>query len=223
MARSRVMSAATPAPTWAVVVPFKGTGTAKSRLEGLLSADRAALALAFALDTVLAAQACPHVSRVLVVTVESDAAAFADTGAQVVLEPAPGDLNAAVRHGASRARAGGGDPAVAALAGDLPAVTGTALSAALSATSAPRWFVSDTAGTGTTLLAATAGAALVPRFGPRSRSRHLEGGACELLVPGLERLRRDVDTRADLLEAESLGVGPHTRRALAALAARHPA
>lgn len=223
VARSAVMSEVTASPGWAVVVPFKGTGSAKSRLEGLVTDERAALALAFALDTVRAAAACPQVSRVLVVTGAPDTGSFTDVGAEVVPERLPGDLNAAVRQGVQVARGDVPGAAVAALTGDLPALTGTTLSTALSATSAPRWFVCDAVGTGTTLLAAAADAQLVPRFGPRSRSRHQESGACELLADGLERLRRDVDTRADLTAAVRLGVGPHTRRVLAALDARRPA
>lgn len=39
----------------------------------------------------------------------------------------------------------------------------------------------------------------------------------ELLLPGLDGLRRDVDTIADLRDAARIGLGPHTSAAAAAL------
>jgi 2-phospho-L-lactate guanylyltransferase len=67
---------------------------------------------------------------------------------------------------------------------------------------------------GTTLLAAPPGQRLAPAFEGASRARHLAGGARELLVPGVESVRRDVDTPEDLAAAVALGVGPRTRELL---------
>lgn len=50
------------------------------------------------------------------------------------------------------------------------------------------------------------------RFRGPSRARHRESGAHEILLPGTESVRRDVDTGADLLAALELGVGPYTAR-----------
>ena len=54
--------------TWSVVIPVKVLAQAKSRLAGLADADRRALALAMAVDTVAAAVACRLVGAVVVVT-----------------------------------------------------------------------------------------------------------------------------------------------------------
>ncbi len=67
--------------------------------------------------------------------------------------------------------------------------------------------MADAAGSGTTLYTAKPGAPFRPRFGPQSRMRHREAGAVELDLPGIPGLRRDVDTLADLREAEQLGLG----------------
>ena len=58
------------------------------------------------------------------------------------------------------------------------------------------------------------GAALEPRFGGGSAARHRASGAVPL-DGAWPSLRRDVDTAADLAAALHLGVGAHTRAALA--------
>ena len=91
-------------------------------------------------------------------------------------------------------------------------------SRALAGRIAARWpeaFVPDVQGSGTTLYTAAPGAAFRPGFGLDSRRRHAEGGAAELLLPGITGLRQDVDTPEDLRAAARLGLGPRT----AALAA----
>ncbi len=72
-----------------------------------------------------------------------------------------------------------------------------------------RVFVADAAGTGTVLLAAAPGAPLEPCFGPGSAAAHAASGAVEL-TGDWPSLRRDVDTAADLADANTLGVGPRT-------------
>lgn len=203
---------------WAVVVPVKRLPEAKSRLRLDPSAPpRERLALAMALDTVAAAAACPAVAEVLVVTADPVAAAeLRRLGARVVPEPrGPGHgLNAAVRRGAGQVAAGVG---VAALAADLPALRSGELAAALAAAgeAAPAGgFTADSAGTGTTLLAAPPGARLRPRFGPGSAAAHAAAGL-RRLDGEWPSLRRDVDTVDDLVEAVRLGLGPHTAASLA--------
>ncbi|NYI06579.1 2-phospho-L-lactate guanylyltransferase [Allostreptomyces psammosilenae] len=95
---------------WHLVVPLKPLEVAKSRL-GRRPYDvlRPRLALAFALDTVAAALACPAVAGVLVVTDDEVAgAALRGLGAEVVPDLPAAGLNAAVRHGEAlwRARLG---------------------------------------------------------------------------------------------------------------------
>src|SRR5260370_31458536 len=54
--------------SWSVVIPVKVLAQAKSRLSGLADADRAAMALAMAADTVSAAVACPAIGAGIVVS-----------------------------------------------------------------------------------------------------------------------------------------------------------
>jgi 2-phospho-L-lactate guanylyltransferase len=196
---------------WTVVVPVKHLGRAKSRLRGALpGVPHADLALALVLDTLSAALACPAVAAVLVVGSDPVVAAAAGgLGAKVLPDEPDAGLNPAVARGAAAASG-----AVAALAGDLPALRGDDLAAALGAATV-RGYVPDAAGTGTTLLAAPPGVRLDPRFGPGSARAHAASGARELTGAG-ESLRRDVDTAADLRAAARLGLGPHTAALLRA-------
>jgi 2-phospho-L-lactate/phosphoenolpyruvate guanylyltransferase len=205
---------------WVLVVPVKRLALAKSRIGEPWAPYRAELALSFAQDTVVAALAAPVVAAVVVVTDDHDVAGKVTLlGAAVVPDVPDGGQNAAIRHGfgeATRRYAGAG---VAALAADLPSLRGAELGDALAASAAyPACLVSDVAGTGTTLLTAVAGSMLSPQFGPRSRAAHRAAGAVELDGPW-PSLRRDVDTVADLLDAQRLGVGPATSALLARLAA----
>jgi 2-phospho-L-lactate/phosphoenolpyruvate guanylyltransferase len=193
-----------------VVVPAKRLAVAKTRLRPLTAGDpeaHDALVLALLADTVAAAVACPVVESVLVVTDDAAAAAeVARLGARTVADEPDSGLNPALEHGAAAA----GTPAVAALSSDLPALRPDELATALTAAgAAPRCFVADAHGTGTTLLTAV-GTALRPAFGPGSAAAHRAGGAVELTGawPGLVR---DVDTEADLRAAVQLGAGARTR------------
>ena len=49
-----------------------------------------------------------------------------------------------------------------------------------------------------------------PGFGPGSRDVHLDHGAVEVTVDGIDSVRRDVDTPHDLAAALRLGIGPRT-------------
>jgi 2-phospho-L-lactate/phosphoenolpyruvate guanylyltransferase len=203
-------------PAWVVVVPVKHTAIAKSRLAGFSPADRARLALAFARDVVTAAQACRLVSRVVVVTNDDNAAsAFRDQGAEIVADRPDDGLNPALVHAERVVRLSAPESGVAALSADLPALDTETLNAAFSAAPRGRWFVTDAAQTGTTLLAAGAGHALNPSFGTNSCAAHRSSGAQELTLETLARLRRDVDTTTDLWDAVRLGVGRYTDEALA--------
>jgi 2-phospho-L-lactate guanylyltransferase len=204
--------------TWAVVVPAKRLAVAKTRLRPLTAGDpqaHDALVLALLADTVAAALACPVVGTVLVVT--DDAAAAAEVtrlGAGTVADEPDSGLNPALEHGAAAT----GSPAVAALSSDLPALRPDELAAALeAAAAAPRCFVPDAHGTGTTLLTAV-GTPLRPAFGAGSAAAHRASGAVGLTGawPGL---LRDVDTEADLLAALELGTGDRTTPLAVALRA----
>ncbi|MFP5219598.1 MAG: 2-phospho-L-lactate guanylyltransferase [Actinomycetes bacterium] len=209
---------------WRVVVPVKRLEVAKSRLAPLGDAARRALALAFAEDVVAAAGACAVVERVLVVTDDPDVAdAVRRLGAAVVADEPDRGIDAALSHGAALL----GDPAacVAAVSADLPALRADDLAAVLHSAHGTA-VVPDAAGTGTTVLASTAGVPLRPRYGTRSLARHVADGA--QVLAAADGVRRDVDTMADLRDALALGVGPRTAAVaadlgVAAVACRSPA
>lgn len=201
------------------MVPLKPLAVAKSRLAVPADRARPALVLAFVLDTVAAALACPRVSDVTVVTDDPVAGAeLAALGARVVPDAPAAGLNAALRYGAERVRRGragagaGPGAGVGALNGDLPALRPAELAEVLreAARLPGRAFLADTAGPGTTLLTASPGVALSPGFGGASRDRHLASGAREIALTAVPSVRQDVDTAADLAAARVLGLGPHT-------------
>jgi 2-phospho-L-lactate/phosphoenolpyruvate guanylyltransferase len=201
---------------WSLVIPVKVLAHAKSRLTGLDAPRRADLALAMAADTVAAASKAAGVAAVIVVT-DDPAVSSAATGlgATVLADAPAAGLNEALEHGAAYSRAIWPERGCAGLAADLPALRPEELSRAL--TAAARFgeaFVPDADHTGTTLYAAAAGTAFRPLFGISSRERHIEAGAAELDLPGLDGLRRDVDTPDDLRSAAAIGLGPRTVAAL---------
>ncbi|WUH96938.1 2-phospho-L-lactate guanylyltransferase [Spirillospora sp. NBC_00431] len=210
---------------WSLVVPVKVLARAKTRMSPAAGPHRESLALAVAADTVAAALRCDRVRTVIVVTDDPlPAAELAALGARVVPDVPDAGLNPALVHGADRGRelaAAAGVPAgVGALSADLPALRPLELARVLDAAAAvPEAFVPDAAGTGTTLYTAGPGVPFAPAFGAGSRAAHRARGAREILLPGTDTVRRDVDTLDDLRAALTLGVGPRT----AAVAAELPA
>ncbi len=201
------------AAEWSLIIPLKPLALAKSRLAAAAGeALRPSLALAFAEDTVAAALACPAVVRLTVVTDDPRAAErLAPLGARVLPDVPGRGLNAALAYGAAVVRRLVPRAAVAAVNADLPALRPAELARVLAAADGhARSFLADSAGVGTTVLAAAPGVALAPAFGGRSRERHLASGAVELDPEGVASVRRDVDTGADLHAALALGVGPRT-------------
>ena len=212
------------AARWGLVVPVKRLVLAKTRLGRpygpYLDDVRQELALAFASDVVTAALRCPSVGVVVVVTDDPLAAATLQSlGAQVVADTPDAGHNAALEHGAALARSRYQAAGVATLSADLPCLTAEALTAALRQVGATsRAFAPDATGTGTTLLAAGADAALAAAYGPGSAERHRLSGAVPLDVAA--GLRLDVDTAEDLVRARALGVGAATAAVLTGLAGR---
>lgn len=208
-------------PAWSLVVPVKTLPLAKTRLAVPEPGFRARLALALAVDTVSAALQCSDVGAVVVVTDDPQVAAESRAlGAEAVPDVPADGLNAAIRYGERAALDLGAAGGVAALTADLPALRPRSLTAALAQVPAgERGFVPDSTGSGTTLLAAAPGVSLEPAYGPGSRRRHAGSGAVVLDVPARSGLRRDVDTVADLLAVETLGVGLRTAQVLVELRA----
>lgn len=213
---TRVSPVTEPTGGWCLVVPVKRLSVAKSRLTGTASAHRAALALAFAADTVSAALRTPSVAGVVAVTDDPDAAALLRRiGALVVTDEPDAGLNPALVHGAGVAVRRHPGAGIGALSADLPALRSAELARALQlATGHGCAVVADARGDGTTAYLAALADAFAPAFGSGSLLAHVSRGAYAL-SGGLASLRRDVDTPADLAEAVRLGVGPHTAAVVA--------
>lgn len=200
---------------WCLVVPVKRLGLAKTRLAGpgVPPLLRERLALAFAADTVSAALAAAHVTDVVAVTDDPQAAeVLSEIGATIVPDEPDAGLNAAFLFGAATARRKfGTGMGIAACTADLPALRAAELDIALAQISdGTRHFIADAHDIGTTMLFAPRGAELDPHFGGPSRAAHAASGAVELPAAKISSLRRDVDTATDLADALLLGVGPHT-------------
>jgi 2-phospho-L-lactate guanylyltransferase len=201
--------------SWTVVLPVQHAERGKSRLVGPDHLPRAELARAIALDSIAAVLDSASVRRVVVVTADPvvSASVHARDGGgpdvELLVDPGLG-LSAAVQAGADRAIELQDDASVAVLLADVPAMQGVDLTAALGAAGQhPTALVPDWDGTGTVLLTAGPFTVLRHAFGPGSAERHHELGAVRLDLD-LPRLRRDVDTAADLAAALALGVGPAT-------------
>jgi 2-phospho-L-lactate guanylyltransferase len=214
MTGSAAMTQADNAKTfaWSLVLPVKRLDSAKSRLQGPAAPYRAALALAFAADTVAAAIATAGVQEVFVVTDDAEVAQRTATlGAHVIYDEPDAGLNAALAWGADVAREDAPHAGVGALSADLPALRPAELAEVLAfagpATGAV--VVADAHGSGTTAYLAAAAVPFRPAFGIESFRAHLAGGATAF-AGDAPSVRRDVDTLEDLWAAVALGVGPHT-------------
>jgi 2-phospho-L-lactate guanylyltransferase len=191
-------------PGWTVVLPFKGGPAAKSRLGA-----PPGLAVAMAVDCIQACTAAAPVRQVVVVCPAPVPTAVTATAARIVVENRPG-IGVALRR-AQQLVSG----RCAVLPADLAALTPADVVALLDLVEAGpgglTCFVPDAQGSGTVAVAAGDAARLVLRFGPGSAAAHRAAGCVQLSLP-LPRLRRDVDTAADLFSAHELGLGAHTRR-----------
>jgi 2-phospho-L-lactate/phosphoenolpyruvate guanylyltransferase len=203
---------------WVAVVPVKDPNRAKSRLGPELETWRTDLAAAFATDTLSALLAASRVDVVVVVGGQRLPADLLEHD-RVRTLPDPGDLNAAAAEGIAWAQRRHPDSAVLVLAGDLPAATGEAIDRLLGTRPAgPLHVIPDIERTGSTGLLIGQGVDVTPAFGGGSLSRHQAVGAQTVELPGIERLRRDVDTADQLAAAVGLGVGERTRQVLAEMA-----
>ncbi|MGC3994677.1 MAG: NTP transferase domain-containing protein [Propionicimonas sp.] len=197
---------------WTVVVPVRGGGRGKSRLPASVGGvGRRRWVLAFAADTIAAVRRSPAVERVVVALSEPfpelTGLVGADEDAAPVsfhLDAEPRGLNASIL----AAIAGLDHSLFAVLPADLPCLAASDVTDLLrAADSAGRVVVADAEGRGSVALASGSGP-LAPRFGDGSFAAHVAEGYHP--TEGTERLRRDVDTLADLLDAVALGVGDAT-------------
>lgn len=197
-----------------VLIPAKPLSRAKTRLVGLPDDQRRALAQAFLLDVVASASAAARVAGVLVVTDDFRLAGTLPRSCAVIPDGVSNDLNATLRLAAAEASRRWPTARPVALCADLPALSPAALDEVLARIEADAGqsaaFVSDRAGSGTTLYSAPSDA-FRPRFGSESARRHRDAGALE--VEAADVVRQDVDTLADLTRATVLGLGSHTAHA----------
>ena len=194
-----------------VLVPLKPTVSGKSRLGSLGEDVRRQLFTALAADTVTAAQACPRVGSVLVVT--DDATVAHRMGALGVdsIPDGAGTLNDSLVQAAAELQRRSPSLRPVALCGDLPALRADELSTTLDEIGSDgAAFVSDADRTGTTLYTAGSLRDFRPRFGTGSRAAHVADGAVELAVGRCPTVHLDVDTPDDLMAAVLLGTGPET-------------
>lgn len=196
------------------IVPVKRLALAKSRLS-VPAEQRQALALGFALDTISALSGSALVADVVVVTSDPLVARRVRAlGARVVADRSAG-LTEALDDGLRAAVATPGTGVVVVPA-DLPCLRAPDVTQVLEGAGRAAAFVPDRSGTGTTFVLHPPGATVRTAYGPGSAAGHRRLGlrALDGAPPGA---RHDVDTLADLAEAEALGLGPETRVALSAL------
>ena len=197
---------------WTVVVPLKALSQAKSRLRDMPISLRRALVVAMARDVRDAVLACQAVDELVVVTGDPQWHLLLGTPRVLFVPDSPTDsLNPALQRGATGCRSTRAQNGVAALTADLPALRPTELGRALElALGAPTSFVPDALGEGTTMFAARSSEEFRPKFGARSRDRHISAAAREIAWPEMSGIRQDVDTVEDLERAQALGLGRHT-------------
>jgi 2-phospho-L-lactate/phosphoenolpyruvate guanylyltransferase len=202
------------ASLWAIV-PVKPFHLAKTRLAPLLAPrERAGLARVM-LEDVLAAVAASGgvLNGAIVATADADAAGIARRfGVDVLVESAPGGVNAAVT--AVRQCLGGTiGQGMIVIPSDLPQLSRDAVERAGALLAAPRSVALARAGDGgTNLLGCTPACLILPRFGPGSFDAHRHAAKAAGVTPGILEhagLENDLDRPDDL--ARFLSTGTPTR------------
>jgi 2-phospho-L-lactate guanylyltransferase len=202
--------------SWIALVPVKSSPSSKSRLHA--TEDRYELAHAMAQDTITALLCTPEIQQVYIVT--AGAGMFLeDSKLRYIHDDAVGNLNGALCLGAAHIARDHRDYGLAIVLADLPCLTAQVMSAVLEDVEVLS-VVSDTTGTGSTMLLHPDGSAIPasvkPRFGQHSCAAHVAAGAINI-APTLPtdirvRAQRDVDTPIELWDAQRLGVGANTRK-----------
>lgn len=205
-------------PAFTAVVPVRPWRLAPTSL-AVEARDRLRLARAFTLDVLRALQETPSVSAILIVSDERDFPPEALGAHVTILDDralmSADPINHAIRVGGRWAVARYPDRPAVVVPADLASITGAVLEATLEQmrTTAPRSFVADLAGGGTTLVAVADPHDLVT-FGTGPAGRHPLEGFVQV-GDAATGARLDVDTLRDLRHAASHGVGPLTQAALA--------
>ncbi|MDI9979589.1 2-phospho-L-lactate guanylyltransferase [Rhodococcus sp. IEGM 1307] len=198
---------------YGVVVPIRSLKTGKSRLLTDSDALRRELALAFFLDAVAALEGSDVVDRIVVVSDDATIRRCVQARCDIVADSETG-LAAAVELGIAQLRNTRHSGPVAIVLPDLPYATTDAFDALfLAAREHKRTFLADSAGKGTTCVAATSADTVVHRFGPNSARAHADAGLIALGVP-IPELRSDVDVLNDLCHRQLLKLGTETAKVL---------
>ena len=193
-------------PDWWTLQPVRGIATGKSRLAAVLdAAARAALNRHLLTHTLEVIEEWRGDLRqcVVVSPCEEALACARVAGAQVLREPAGGDLNTALAFGAAEVAVRGGERLLV-LACDLPLLSAAALDALTERVTAGLAAIApDRTGSGSNALALNADARDVFHFGVDSCARHLAAFArADLRGIRVERgdLAFDLDTPQDYAE-----------------------
>ncbi|HEX9681286.1 MAG TPA: 2-phospho-L-lactate guanylyltransferase [Anaerolineales bacterium] len=188
---------------WAIV-PVKPLRRAKSRLAGVLTAEeRNTLSRRLLAHTLLVLGRVPQIGRVLVVSQDPKALAVArKMGAKSMTEPAPGELNRALRR-ASRMAVAQGATGVLVVPADLPMLDSNALEDFLARAEPPPVVIvaPDRRGRGTNTLFVSPPGLIEYEFGPHSFRKHTQrarAAGARLEVCEVASLGLDVDTPEDL-------------------------
>ncbi|MGH2606097.1 MAG: 2-phospho-L-lactate guanylyltransferase [Anaerolineales bacterium] len=196
---------------WAIV-PVKPLRRAKSRLAGVLTAEeRNALSRRLLAHTLSVLGRVPQIGRVLVVSRDPKALAVArKMGAKSMTEPAPGELNRALRR-ASRMATAQGATGVLVVPADLPMLDPTALEGLLARAEPPPVVIvaPDRRGRGTNTLFVSPPGLIEYEFGPHSFRKHTQrarAAGARLEVCEVASLGLDVDTPEDLEVLTASGI-----------------
>lgn len=190
--------------TWAII-PVKSLRESKRRLERLLSADeRADLIFHFLDDLLITLMQVREIDRILIVTGDPAVAALAEQrGLDLLVEPSPVGLNAAVALGAAHAAEAGATAALI-LPADLPFARFSDIEQMLrplDRLDPPLLAIcADEAETGTNALLLAPPGGFTFRYGPGSFYAHLaeaRAGGREIVVVQASGLRFDLDTESD--------------------------
>ena len=220
------VSRTSPDHVWHVLLPVKALDQAKRRLGATSDGPHRDLVLGMLWDTITALRGATYVGDIWVVSPDTSLQAMqSEHGFRLIPESGDAGLNGAIAHGAAWINQHSTAPSgLLVCTADLPCLTSADVDRILLAAALhPISMVSDAAGTGTTMVLAANGAWIptefATHFGPRSCAAHVQRGAVNLSAQfgrALVRAERDVDTPVDLWDAERLGVGAWTQRALTA-------
>ena len=193
---------------WAIV-PVKPLRRAKSRLASVLSPEqRNNLSRSLLENTLGVLRRIPRIGRVLVISRDPQALALArKLGAKSMTEPAPGELNRALRR-ASRLAMAEGATGILVLPADLPLLDSAGLDEVLARIDPPPVVIvaPDRRGRGTNALLVSPPGLIEYEFGPLSFRQHTQGA-------------RDAGARLEVCEVASLGLDVDTPEDLEALTA----